>query len=236
MKRKFTKYPVHGAEGAAFSIIMYVSGERHGYLYGASQSRGTFVLRVSTNIEDAKQYASASSAKKAYANYRYANEIFVYDNTSMPVEQWFLHLREGAENDKLKKWDSRVEFKIEPLQTTLTGSYTIESIEKARETEIQSFQITAMHSAIQGHLDYNYPDLYLFAYVREDRSEYRPSILVDISPVLEPNPVLKYKVYVDDPTVTYSVDGSCIEADLGVDPNLAEVVNSKVAKYLKSYI
>lgn len=231
--KKFTKYPVKASEGQQFGIVMYVSGEKRGYLYRSTQSRGHYTLRVSTDISDAKTYPSLTSAKRAYANYKFATEIFVYDNSGL-LERWYMYLRDGYERDDLKKWDSRVEFKIEPLEQAVTGSYTIDSIEQARERKIPQHIIMAMHSDILSLLEKEYPDRDFELLVQPNNDEYRPAIDIVIESWIDyADTQLIYKVYLDDPTVIYYGEDYTDESEFGVDSDLSEKIRAIVEKYLR---
>lgn len=232
--KKFIKYPVHAAEGAQFGIVMYVSGEKRGYLSSAAQGRGTFMLRISTNIDHAKSYTTSAGAKRAFAQYKYATEIAVYDNTSMPVEKWLMYIKEDKPEYDWYKWDSRVELKVESLQQSVTGSQTLDSIEEARSRKIPAHIIMSMHTAILNLLEKEYPHRDFELMVQPNHDEYRPAIVIVVESWIEyPDTRLTYKVYLDDPTVIYYGEDYTDEYEFGVNADLSEKIREIVEYYLE---
>ena len=229
--RKFTKYPVTAAEGVKYAIAAMREGQLLGYVFNAAQSRGTYMLRISKSARKPKAYSSSAGAARALGQYKYANELYIYEDGSMPVMKYSRYL--SKEFDDLKKWDDKIQLKVVPYGEAVEGSYTLDSIEKARATKIPGHVLLSMHSAILSMLESEYPRRDFQVMVQPDNNKSRPALDIAVeSWESMPGATLAYKVYVDDPTVIYWGDNSVSEEDFDVDDNISEMIRERIHYYL----
>lgn len=120
---------------------------------------------------------------------------------------------------------------------SVEGSYTLNSINRAREVKIPSHAIMMMHTAITTLLETEYPDRDFEVMVQPNNDEYRPAIVIVLESWIDyPDIRLTYKVYLDDPTVIYYGEEYTDEYEFGVDSDLSEKIRVIVEKYLKPFM
>lgn len=120
---------------------------------------------------------------------------------------------------------------------SVEGSYTLNSINRAREVKIPSHAIMMMHTAITTLLETEYPGRDFEVMVQPNNDEYRPAIVIVLESWEEyPDTRLTYKVYLDDPTVIYYGEEYTDESEFGVDSDLSEKIRVIVEKYLRPFM